>query len=168
MENTWEIFDNLQNSIFEIRQLIQSDPEIRKMLLFDTRDALEKTTPSFEEADEFIILSPIFDITEPPFDKNTIMTISVTRSNYNDELVTLNNIIKINILTRSELWELNNNKIRPLEIANKIIQKINNLKISASHKLYFLNIELAILNENVSGYALIFHLEEGSGLDEQF
>jgi hypothetical protein len=34
--------------------------------------------------------------------------------------------------------------------------------------LFFKQIDIAILNENVSGYTIIFHLEEGSGLDEQF
>jgi hypothetical protein len=71
-------------------------------------------------------------------------------------------------LTRSALWKINGSKIRPLEIANIIIEKLNHRKITTSHKLLFSNIELAILNENVNGYSVNFHMEEGSGLDEQF
>jgi hypothetical protein len=92
----------------------------------------------------------------------------MNRGEYDEEKVLLRGIIKITVLTRSDLWELSGNKIRPLEISNIIIDKLNNQKISASHKLLFSNIELAILNENVNGYTISFFLEEGSGLDEQF
>jgi hypothetical protein len=77
-------------------------------------------------------------------------------------------MVKITVLTRSDLWELTGNKIRPLEISNIIVEQLNNQKISSSHKLLFANIDLAILNENVNGYTISFFLEEGSGLDDQF
>ena len=88
--------------------------------------------------------------------------------NYDDELVMIHGSLKINILTRSELWELNGNKIRPLEIANRVISILNNKKIANSHKLLFSDIELVILNEDVNGYALTFYLEDGSGFKGEF
>jgi hypothetical protein len=77
-------------------------------------------------------------------------------------------MVKINVFTRTELWKLNDTKIRPLEIANLIVKRLNNQKLSTSHKLYFSQTDVVVLNENVSGYSIVFHLEEGSGLDEQF
>lgn len=163
-----KMFDNLQEAIFEIRHLIQSDSEVRKMLLVDTKNALEAPEPEFSEATDHIVVSAVFDITEPPFDKNTIMTVVLHRATYDSESVVTSGMVKINILTRSELWELKNRKIRPLEIANRIVAILNNKKVSVSHKLYFSSIELAILNDDVNGYSVIFFIEEGSGLDEQF
>lgn len=163
-----KIFDNVQKAIFEIRSAIKSNEDIRKMLFIDTADALEQEAPTIESIEPYIVVSAVFDITVPPFDKNTIMTIVLHKALYDSESTLLNGMIKINILTQSELWELNNNKIRPLEISNNIIKLLDNRKVSASHKLYFSNIEIAILNENVSGYSVIFFLEEGSGLHEQF
>ena len=105
----------------------------------------------------------------PPFEKNTIVSISLTRGNHDDGINSYKrNKVCINILTRSPLWELNNNKIRPLEIGNYIIEELNNKKISPSHKLFFSSLELAILDEEVNGYTLTFLMEEGAGLDEQF
>lgn len=164
----FKMFDNMQKAIFEAKHLIQSNENIRKMLLIDSKNALESATPSYESASENIVVAAVFDITEEPFNKNTIMTVVLHRSSYDDENLMLTGMLKINILTRSELWELNNNKIRPLEITNEVIKVLNNKKVSASHKLYFSRMELAILNENVSGYSVIFFIEEGSGLDEQF
>lgn len=163
-----KMFDNVQKAIFEIRSAIESDQDIRKMLFIDSKNALEQQAPTILEIENHITVSAVFDITEPPFDKNTIMTIVLHKAIYDSESTLLNGMIKINILTRSDLWELNNNKIRPLEISNNIVKLLDNRKVSASHKLYFNNIEIAILNENVSGYSVIFYLEEGSGLSEQF
>lgn len=162
------MFVNLEKSIFQIRTFIESEKDIRKLLVIDSSDALDKEVPTLAQTREHILLSPVFDVTEPPYDKNTTMTIVLSKGVYDDEAVLLNGIIKINVLTRTELWELDNNKIRPLEIVNLIIKRLNNQKVSASHKINFEQIDIAILNENVSGYTILFHLEEGSGLDEQF
>lgn len=160
--------DNIQKSIFEIRTLIQAIPEVRKMVFYDTANALNESIPTAEQAKEHFTVSAVFDVTKPPFNKNTIISISLTRGNYDDGSTLIRGTIRINILTRSPLWELNNNKIRPLEIGNYIIEELNNKKISPSHKLFFSSLELAILDEEVNGYTLTFLMEEGAGLDEQF
>jgi hypothetical protein len=164
-----KIFDNIQAGIFQIRQLIWASDDLKKLVYYDDANALSSTTvPTIAEVTPHIVVAAIFDVTEPPFDKNTIISIVLNRGNYEEEKVLLRGIVKINVLTRSELWELSGNKIRPLEISNIIIDKLNNQKISSSHKMLFSNIELVILNENVNGYTISFFLEEGSGLDEQF
>ena len=164
-----KIFDNVQAGIFQIRQLIWASDDLKKLVYYDDANALSSTTvPTIAEVTPHIVVAAIFDVTEPPFDKNTIISIVLNRGNYDEEKVLLRGIVKITVLTRSEIWELSGNKIRPLEISNIIIDKLNNQKISSSHKMLFSNIELVILNENVNGYTISFFLEEGSGLDEQF
>lgn len=163
-----KIIDNIQKGIFEIRSLIQADTEVRKLVFYDGADALSEPIPSIEQTKEHFTVSAIFDVTVPPFDKNTLISVTLSRANYDEESVMLRGLVKINILTRSELWELNGNKIRPLEIASLIVSILNNKKISSSHKLSFSNIELAIIDEDVNGYTATFFLEEGSGLDGQF
>jgi len=58
--------------------------------------------------------------------------------------------------------------IRPVQIGNLIIDLLDELKVAISNKLSFNMMELAILNENISGYSLTFLMNEGSGLVEQF
>jgi len=168
MSKGQNMFESVEKAIYEIKTLILTEPNIRKLLVIDSLNALEEQAPTVNEAREHILLAPVFDITEPPYDKNTTMTIVLSKAVYDDEAVLLNGMVKINILTRTELWQLNNEKIRPLEIVNLIVKRLNNQKVSVSHKLFFKQIDIAILNENVSGYTIIFHMEEGSGLDEQF
>lgn len=164
-----KIFNNIQRSIFEIRNLIENIAEVRKLVYYDGVNALEQDAPTIEQTKPYFIMSPVFDVTKPPFDKNTLISISLNRANNNEQdNVIARSLVKITILTRSELWEIKNNKIRPLEISDLIIETLNNKKVSSSHKILFSSLELAILNENVNGYVLTFLLDEGSGLDGQF
>lgn len=163
-----KIFENIQKAIFEIKHLIKETPEIRKLIFHDVSNALDLQKPTYEEIEEYVVVSPIFDATEPPFDKNTIITIAIKKAQYDEEAIIVHSLIQISVLTRNTLWKLNDNKVRPLEIADLIIQKINNRKLKTSHKILFSHIELSVLNENINGYTLTFLMEEGSGLDEKF
>ena len=94
--------DNIQKSIFEIRTLIQAIPEVRKMVFYDTANALNESIPTAEQTKEHFTVSAVFDVTKPPFDKNTIISISLTRGN-DDSSTLIRGTIRINILTRSPL-----------------------------------------------------------------
>lgn len=163
-----KIFDLLGRAVFEIRSLIENSAEVRKMVYYDQANALEQAPPTIEDTREHFTVSPVFDITKAPYDKNTLVSISLYSAKNNDDSQLIPGAIRINVLTQSDLWELSNNKIRPLEIANHIVAILNNRKISSSQKLSFLDIELAILDENVNGYTITFFIGEGSGLNEQF
>lgn len=161
-------FENLQTAMFEIYQTLVNNIEIRKLLFHDVENALELSAPKFSAIKEHIILSPIFDSTKPPYNKNTMITLALTRSVYDSDDVILNSIIKINVLTKSDLWVLKSNKLRLFEIIKNINNLIHDKKFATSHKLSFKQMELSILDEDLSGYSLSFLLEEGSGMVESF
>jgi len=163
-------FDLIQNSLFEIKSRIRSNSDIRKLVFYDSTDALALTEPTAGQVDPKIRVTAVFDITEPPYDHNTFITIVATKIQADLEEQIFNSSIRINIITQSQLWELDGDKIRPLEIANHIITMLENYKTTsgASHKLFFKSAELIVLDGNINGYGLVFHLLEGSGLDEEF
>ena len=163
-----KILDNIQESVYDVLSLLQGNQDIRKLVYYDTENALTQPDITYSTPADHFTVSAIFDITEPPFDKNTIISVVLNRANYDEESKITRNLVKINILTRSALWKLDNKKIRPLQIGNIAIDILNNLKIMPSHKLVFSNMELAILNEDVNGYTLTFFLEEGSGMNGEF
>jgi hypothetical protein len=98
-----KIFNNIQTAIFEIKHLIKENSNIRKLLFHDVANALDLGTPTYNEVEEYVVVSPIFDVTEPPFNKNTIITIALSKGDYNDETVLFHGILQITILTRSTL-----------------------------------------------------------------
>lgn len=163
-------FDLIQNSLFEIKGIIRSNENIRKLVFYDSADALSLSTPSAAQADPKIRVTAVFDITEPPYDHNTFVTVVATKIQANPEEQYFNSVIRINIITQAQLWELDNDKVRPLEIANNIVSSLENYKTvsGTSHKLFFKSMDLVVLDGNINGYGLVFHLLEGSGLDDEF
>ena len=156
--------DLIQKALFEIRSIIKNSSDIRKLVYHDTVDALENNSVSVEDIEDHIVVSPIFDMTKEPFDKSTIISIALNRSSIEEDNALAMSLLKINVLTQSDLWHLNNSLVRPLQISNLIIDLLHNQKLSSSHKMAFINLELAILDENVNGYSLTFQMVEGSGL----
>jgi hypothetical protein len=163
-------FDLMQKTLFEIKNKIRENENIRKLLVYDTPNALNLAAPSRNDADPKIRVTAVFDITEPPYEHNTFVTIVATKIQPDMEEQIFSSIIRINIITQAQIWELGNKKIRPLEIANEIVTMLENFKTEAgtSHKLFFKNAELVVLDGNINGYGLVFHMLEGSGLDDEF
>lgn len=163
-------FDKIQSTLFEIKDKIRLNENIRKLVFYDTSNALSLSNPTNAEVDPKIRVTAVFDITEPPYDHNTFITIVATKIQSDMEEQMFNSIVRINIITQAQLWELQNRKIRPLEIANTIVTILENFKSDSgvSHKLFFKNADLVVLDGNINGYGLIFHLIEGSGLDDDF
>jgi hypothetical protein len=97
------ILDNIQESVYDILSLLQGNMDIRKLVYYDTTDALAQSDIPYSTPADHFTVSAIFDITEPPFDKNTIISVVLNRGNYDEESKMMRNLVKINILTRSAL-----------------------------------------------------------------
>lgn len=158
----------VQKAIYEIKTQVQNDKDIRKLLLHDVDNALSGSDTTYAQAEDYIVVAPIFDMTKEPFNKNTIISVALVRGVQEEEKEIMTGMLKINVLTQSGLWKLTNNKIRPLEIGNLIINVLDGFKMATSHKLVFDSIELAVLNENINGYSINFYLNDGSGLIGDF
>lgn len=163
-----KILDNIQEAIFQVIALIQGNSEVRKLVYYDTPDALSQPDVSYSTPADHFTVSAIFDITEPPFDKNTLISVVLTQGIRREDVSLIGGVLKVNILTRSGLWKLDNNKIRTLELANLIIDVLDSEKVAHSNKLFFSEMELSVLDENVNGYTLNFLITDGSGFDGEF
>lgn len=97
------MLDNIQEAMFEIRSLMQSDSDIRKLVYYDTKDALSQPVIDFITPVDHFTMSAIFDVTEAPFDKNTIISSVLQLGSYDEEAVMMRGVVKINVLVRSEL-----------------------------------------------------------------
>lgn len=97
------IFNNIQESVFQIKSLIQGVSEIRKLVYYDSKDALEQADIPYSTPAEHFVVSAVFDVTEPPFDKNTLISVIFERGTQSEEDTMIKGIMKINILTRSQL-----------------------------------------------------------------
>ncbi len=162
------LFKNLQTSLYQIKGLIKSNTNIGKLLYYSTADALSKTDISPIVINDFIYLSPVFDTTLEPYDKVNFISINLASIDASQDDTLFDGILRINIMSQNVIWEINENKIRPIEIMDEIHTLLQNTKFDISHKLNFLESELVVLDKNISGYIMLFAIIEGSGLQDDF
>ena len=158
----------LQEALFEIKYILQNDQELKKLLYFDVINPLEQENIS-ELPIHYISLSPVQDYTTAEYNKNTRINIVITdrETELNEEQM-LSSVISFYILSKNELWELNNNKIRTLEIANRLISLLDDRVLKTSNKMFFDSLSHVVYNENMSGYTVLFGLFDGNGLENDF
>jgi hypothetical protein len=162
------ILNNLQTMVYQAAQLIKTDSGVRNLLYYTTADALSKTAVDINAINDYIFLAPVFDTTKEPFNKSCFITLTITKVRTDDEDKLLDSILRINVLCENSLWAINSSKIRVVEISDSIVSKLNGTKLKTSHKLNFQGMELVVLDKNISGYALLFNITEGGGLQDEF
>lgn len=160
-------FDNIQTTIYQIRSIIKNNASVRKLIYYDIDDPLSQADVPVSQIEDCIFLSPVFDTAVAPYDKTTFITISISKLRETDDQIYIG-VVRVNILSQLNLWPIANNKIRVLELVNQINSTLNNQKFASSNKLTFDQIELVVLDKNISGYSMVFDLTEGSGLENEF
>lgn len=163
------MLDNIQSALFEIKRVLLEDEEIRKLLYNDSNDALNLDTPSTEDVDDYISLYPIYEFnTESGYNHNCGISINVSVIDPTDEVVQMIASLTINVIVNTNKWILTGNKIRPLAIADRIVELLENKKFSASSTLSFDGMTNLIMTKRISGYALSFTMTDGTANIEKF
>lgn len=161
------LLNNIQKALYQIKSLIINNEEIQKLLYYTSADCLELNALTSDAVEDRVVLFPVFNTTKEPFNSSSFITIQIVTLS-DDEESSMKGILRINIMSHNNLWEINNSKIRPLKIIDVLISILDGTKFSISNKLHFSNMQLAVLGEDVSGYIIIFDILEGSGLESGF
>lgn len=155
------MLERLERTIQEVRATLVADEDIRKLVFHDSNNALSMLPPDINEVQEYIVTKPIFDMCETEqYSRNTMVQVELDSVDAKDNY--LDGIMRINIVCNAEKWSLVGGKIRPLQIANRAIDLINNQKFSASNELVFDSFVPLLINKKITGYALLFIIQDGS------
>lgn len=140
----------------EFKTAILSDVDIRKMLYYDSPDALSREAPSIETVSSYIFNAPLVESGIEDFGRNTYIMIDLARIDTDtedeDPSKDIIAVFAITPVTTFTNWMLDDNKIRILEMTTRIINKIDNHKFSPSGKAYIPNIERTIISKQLFGY----------------
>jgi len=71
-------------------------------------------------------------------------------------------IIEIDIICNTDYWDLEGFAVRPLKIAGYIDGILNEAKLSGIGVLNFLSCNEIVLNQNLSGYCLMYSATHGN------
>lgn len=160
--------ERIESSLYKIKNVLKADSNIRKLLYYTTKDALTKNEVSYSKMDNFITLQPVFNMNVEQFNRNAFISIAISEMEEAEEETLYNGVLRINVICKNENWEIDDNKIRPLRIISIIKDLLDNRKFDASHKLFFVNMQIVTLDEYNSGYMVLFGITEGAGLEYEF
>lgn len=159
----------IQLTLAEIKATLLNNGVIRQLLCNDSNNCLNMETPTVKSAEKYITLKPVFQFENTDdYAQHGMINIVLSDGEPNDEANVFDGIIQINVAYNTDKWELIDNKIRTLELANKVIELLNNKKFSISNKLEFTNLQQLILSKQLVGYALLFAVNDGNSNLEKF
>ena len=148
--------------------------ELKRLLLINTKDCLiDRTNPAYIEKikktsvadlrrEQYIRTSPKLLLGENEEVKSYIL-ITYDHFTPNDTNEYFRDcIIEIDIICHTECWDLEGFSIRPIKIAGYIDGILNNTKLSGIGTLNFLSCNEIVLDEELSGYCLMYSAVHGN------
>lgn len=158
------MLERVETTLAAIKNCLLNDDVVRKLVYNDSNNALNMETPDIDKANKYITLRPIYQFENmADFSQNSMINIYFTDGSPQEEEVGIEGIIQINVVVNIDKWELVDNKIRPIHLANRIIKLLNDKKFTISNSLSLENINQLIISKQLVGYALLFNVIDGSG-----
>lgn len=127
----------IMRSVTELRNLLLQNEQLRKLLVYDTSDALTQVeVPTIETAKNYISLYPVIEEGIITTDRNTAIALDLTSvdTDFEEGDNAILATIVISVLCTDKVLLLDNNKFRHWEVARLIINDVDEFKGSASGK----------------------------------
>lgn len=147
-------FDKIIDTYNNIAYFLLQDEEIKKLLYYDSSDALSLRVPSLTIAEwfdkEYISNYLPVDVDTKNIDTNTQIILILDRINFSDlDSICYCNII---VLTDREHVQLSDHKNRLLEIINRIATKLDKHKFQSSGEVEVSGISHCSIGKHRIGY----------------
>lgn len=151
--------------MFEVKDILLNSPKLRRLVYFDSPDALTKATaPTRVEVEfledgttnaEYITLFPFLQTGITEYGRNTYIMISLPSVDLDtSEDGNIYPAIFITAVTNLEHYLLSDSKLRLLQICDEIIKLIDNHKFSFATKAEVIKMEEVLFDNQIYGYML--------------
>jgi hypothetical protein len=147
--------------------------ELKRLLMINTKDCMDKNNEDYERIvtntsladlirEGYIRLTPKLGLPEHEEVKSYIIlsfdnfTPNVSNTEHRDC------VIHFDVVCHTDYWSIGDYALRPLKICGYLDGMINRARLSGIGWTNFLNCSELILDENLSGYSLIYEAVHGS------
>jgi hypothetical protein len=159
------LLGNLNKTLYAIKNKLVNNKEITKLLFYSVPNPLEENDLTTEQKNQVITLNPVVEYnTDPNTTINNFISIGVPMVGFGDNIEGVLIQIELAIVCHVDYWELNNNKLRLMTIAEKVYDELNEQKFSLSGKLIIDGFTPEIFRDNLVGYRLTGYIMD-SDLD---
>jgi len=145
---------NLDRVIIEIKKLLLKNDNIKKLLKYNTPDALALTIPSKADVSDFIRTTPAVYMVEDQEELQynsfiVIYTPTLTFSHNLNEVTFM-----IDIFTRKEIIELNNNQLRLHQMLSEASVSLENQRLSFAGRINLSSATYVVVGNRYVGFQL--------------
>jgi hypothetical protein len=159
------LLSNLNKTLYAIKNKLINNNDITKLLFYSVANPLEQADLTTEQKNQVITLNPVVEYnTDPNTTINHFISIGVPMVGYGTSLEGVMIQLELAIVCHVDYWELNNNKLRLMTIAEKVFDELNEQKFSLSGKLIIDGLKPEIFRDNLVGYRLTGYIMD-SDLD---
>lgn len=163
------MFERIDSTIRAIRRQLLNDEELRKLLYNDSNNALDIDAPSIKDVEKYITNHPIYEFeNKEDYTQHGMINIFMSNSEPDDEQVSVSAVIRINVVYNCDKWTLKDGSCRVLKMLDRIIALIDNKKLNVSNPVEYNTSDELILSKQLTGYALLFYITDGSAELENF
>lgn len=163
------MLERIEQTIAAVKTKIINDEDVRKLLFHDSNNALNMLAPTVLETDSYITTKPVYEFeNKNEYNQNSMVNIYMIEIVPTDDVKAFVGALQVNVTCNLDIWDLLDNKIRPIQICDRIIKLVHNQKFYLSNKLRLTNVTDLIVNKKMVGYALLFEITDGSGTQDKF
>lgn len=152
------MLERVEKSFFRIKDLLLENDDVRRLLVEDGPDALERFAPSVEDAKNYIVLRPVIDLNDESYVRNTIGAITMPSIYLEDKYISTR--MFLTFYTQNSEYELNNEQLRLFRLADIAAQILNNKKLYNAGTLELLSIREVVMNSSITGIVLEFSIND--------
>jgi hypothetical protein len=137
----------------EFKTALLADEKLRKMLAYESTDALSKDAPTIASVSDFIILRPLAESGIRNFGKHTYIIIDIDLIDLDtsdDNAITAS--IDIAVISQFDTWVLDEDKVRVLEICNRVVNAIDSKKFTMSGEADVWEIRRVTIDKQSTSY----------------
>ena len=154
-----------QDMLYKIKNKLLNNNSILKLLYYSSPDALESAEVDRAEGEKRIILNPVVEYNTEDSNLNNFIAISIPGLDFGATGEASVIALDISVVCNVSNWELDNNKVRIMELASLLQQELEGMKVLFSGRLMITSMIPVIYEDNLVGYTIkLFALEDNQAI----
>lgn len=157
------MFTNFETIFYQIKNTLLNSADLKKLVFYNTADALTRAEPTYAEAEPSIYIKPIIYVYDdsPEFGISSFISIGLVEAAILDTSIMAS--LKISVACDRKVWELANDRVRPIAILSEIANNIDGLKIETAGRLTLRIFKEVYFSNELVGYTALFDIDEEKG-----
>lgn len=157
------MFRKFENLFYEIHNALLNSADLKKLVFYNSSNALSLAEPTDEEASKSLYIKPIIYVYEDSPEKGISSFISIGLVEAIILEGSIRATIKVSVACDRNIWTMDNYRVRPLAILSEIEKQLDGQKFGLAGKLSMGVAKEIYFNNDLVGFVVLFDINEEKG-----